>query len=169
MQGVRAVTDGIPSWIRIGGAFVTGQAAIEKRITRAKKVLAGSKRLFDLTAPADFPARLPAVHRALYLVFSEGYHGASRKSAMHPSPIVALNRAIAVAQKDGPERALKGILSIIDRDRPAAYPFYFAALGKLEFRRGRHDTAREHFRGALSLARNPMECRFLEQRVGACD
>jgi RNA polymerase sigma factor (sigma-70 family) len=63
-------------------AFVTTHAATEKRLTRAKKVLAGSKRLFDVTAPPDFSARLPAVHRALYLLFNEGYHGASAETAV---------------------------------------------------------------------------------------
>ncbi len=61
----------------IAGAFVSTHAAIEKRITRAKKVLASSKRLFDVTAASEFSARLPSVHRALYLLFNEGYHGAS--------------------------------------------------------------------------------------------
>jgi RNA polymerase sigma-70 factor (ECF subfamily) len=88
---------------------------------------------------------------------------------IRPSPIVALNRAIAVAQNEGPERGLEEIRSITDRDRLAAYPFYPAALGELEFRRGRHATAREHFRAALALARNPMERRFLDQRVSACE
>lgn len=63
----------------------------------------------------------------------------------------------------------RGDLPITDRDRVAAYPFYSAALGDLEFRRGRHETAREHFRAALALARNPMERRFLDQRVSACE
>ena len=84
-------------------------------------------------------------------------------------PVVALNRAIAVAQHEGPERGLEEIVSIADRDRLAAYPFYSAALGELEFRRGRHETAREHFRAALALARNPMERRFLDQRMNACE
>ena len=66
----------------IASAFVSTHAAIEKRITRAKKVLAKSKRLFDVTAAADFSARLPAVHQALYLLFNEGYHGASPESAV---------------------------------------------------------------------------------------
>jgi predicted RNA polymerase sigma factor len=66
----------------VASAFISGHAAIEKRILRAKKVLAQSKRLFDVTVPADFSARLPAVHRALYLLFSEGYHGASTQSAV---------------------------------------------------------------------------------------
>src|SRR5262245_26838682 len=65
----------------IASAFLSSHAAVEKRITRAKKVLAGSKRLFDL-ADADFPARLSAVHRALYLLFNEGYHGASAASSV---------------------------------------------------------------------------------------
>jgi len=88
---------------------------------------------------------------------------------IHPSPIVALNRAIAVAQNEGPERGLQEIRSIADIDRLAAYPFYSAALGELELRRGRHEIAREHFRAALALARSSMERRFLDQRVGACE
>jgi len=46
--------------------------------------------------------------------------------------------------------------------------FYYAALGELELRRGRGETAREHFRAARALARNAMERQFLEQRVEAC-
>ena len=66
----------------VAGAFVTSRAAIEKRIQRAKKILARSKTLFDVTLQADFAVRLHAVQRALYLLFSEGYHGASAESAV---------------------------------------------------------------------------------------
>src|SRR5918993_334377 len=45
------------------------------------KLLAASRRIFDL-ADADFAVRLSAVHRALYLLFNEGYHGASTESAV---------------------------------------------------------------------------------------
>src|SRR6201993_4583742 len=41
----------------IASAFVTTRAATEKRLTRAKKVFATSKRLFDIASPADFSAR----------------------------------------------------------------------------------------------------------------
>ena len=61
----------------VASAFVSTHAAMEKRISRAKKILAGSKKLFDIADSEDFAARLPAVHRALYLLFNEGYHGAS--------------------------------------------------------------------------------------------
>jgi RNA polymerase sigma factor (sigma-70 family) len=272
----------------IANAFVSSNAAMEKRISRAKKTLAGSKTLFDVSGADDFSRRLPAVQRALYLLFNEGYHGASPESAVHaelcqealrltalllehplaatpathalaalmclhaarlsarvdasgnlsslfdqdrsrwdsrlvaegqrfldlsatgsklteyhveaaiasvhamadrtedtdwgkivslynrlmtirPSPVFALNRAIAIAQHEGPERGLEEIRTIADRDRLATYPFYHAALGEFEFRSGRYEIAREHFRQALALARNAMERRFLEDRVAACE
>jgi predicted RNA polymerase sigma factor len=88
---------------------------------------------------------------------------------IRPSPVVALNRAIAIAQHEGAERGLEEIRAIADRDRLATYPFYHAALGEFEFRSGRYGIAREHFRAALALARNPMERHFLVQRIGACE
>jgi len=91
---------------------------------------------------------------------------------IRPSPVVALNRAIAIAQRDGPERGIEEIRGIVNADRLAGYPFYHAALGEFEFRAGRLEAAAEHFRAALALARNPMERRFLQQRfnhaAGAC-
>src|SRR5205814_6650772 len=56
--------------------------------------------------------------------------------AQHPSPVVALNRAIAVAQSESAERGLEEIAAIGDRERLAHYPFYFAAQGELELSRG---------------------------------
>jgi RNA polymerase sigma-70 factor (ECF subfamily) len=86
-----------------------------------------------------------------------------------PSPIVALNRAIAIGESAGPERALQEMAAIADGERLAGYPFYSAALGEFELRRGNYEIARGHFQAALALARNPMESRFLERRVQACD
>jgi RNA polymerase sigma-70 factor (ECF subfamily) len=271
----------------IGSAFLTRRAAIEKRISRGKKVLAGVRRLFDL-ADTEFAARLSAVRRALYLLFNEGYHGASAESAIRvelcneamrltallcehppaaapetnalaalmclhaarlparldsagdlsplfdqdrsrwdsrliseglallersaagsdvtayhveaaiaaahasasstdetdwtwivalydrlmtiaPSPVVALNRAIAIAHRDGAERGIEALHAIADHDRLDRYPFYPAALGELELRRGNHQAARTHFSAALALARSPIERRSLEKRLRACD
>ena len=271
----------------VANAFVTTYRAVEKRIPRAKKVLAGSRRLFDTQVPADFSTRLPVVQRALYLLFNEGYHGASTEFAVRtelcqeavrlarlllshplaatpathalaalmclnaarlpgridaagdlysladqdrskwdqrllseglellelaasgsdltdyhleaaiasvhasagrledtdwgqivslydllmsirPSPIVALNRAIAIAQRDGPERGLEEINLISDADRLRSYPFLAAALGELELRRGQYGAALDHFQAAIRLARNGMERRFLERRLDTC-
>ena len=66
----------------VAAAFVNTHAATQKRITRAKKIFAGSKRLFDVAAAAEFSTRLPTVLRTLYLLFNEGYHGASPEAAV---------------------------------------------------------------------------------------
>jgi RNA polymerase sigma-70 factor (ECF subfamily) len=271
----------------IAGAFLCNEAAIEKRITRGKKVLAGSKTLFDPATASDFGARLLAVQRALYLLFNEGYHGASDSAvrvelcdeamrlvrvllehppaatprtfalaalmcfhaarlparlngagdliplldqdrsrwdetlvaegrrlldlsatgpelseyhveaaigAVHadarnaeatrwdrivslydtllsirPSPVVALQRALAVAQLRGADCGLEEVRAVEGSERLARYPFYHAALGELELRRGNGAVAGGHFRAALSVARNGMERRFLTARISVCD
>ena len=87
---------------------------------------------------------------------------------LRQSPVVALNRAIAVAQSEGAERGLEEIQAIAGAACLEDYPFYHAALGELEHRCHRHQRARQHFQVALSHARNPMEQRFLRQRIDAC-
>jgi RNA polymerase sigma-70 factor (ECF subfamily) len=270
----------------IAGAFLTGQAAMEKRVARGKKVLAGAKRLFDLS-DVEFGRRLAAVRRALYLLFNEGYHGACQETpvraelcaeairlttlllempaaaqpdtcalaalmclhaarlparvdaagelspfldqdrtrwdaglmqqglawldraavgsvasvyhleaaiaayhataasvdqtdwaaivrlydsmmAVAPSPVVALNRAIAIGQCHGPDRGLQALREISHADRLRRYPFYPAALGEFERRRGDLAASRAHFAVAASLARNPAERRFLDRRAREC-
>jgi len=89
--------------------------------------------------------------------------------ALRPSPVVALHRAIAVAQQQGPARGLEAIAGIEGRERLEQYPFYAAALGEMELGCGRAGRARECFRQALALARNPTERRSLEKRLAACD
>jgi RNA polymerase sigma-70 factor (ECF subfamily) len=271
----------------VAGALVAGHAAVEKRLGRAKKVLAGSRGLYEIADERQFAARLPAVQRALYLLFNEGYHGASAEAvvrgelcreamrlagllqehpagdtpatralralmclhaarlpsrldadgelqtlleqdrsrwdrallaegqrllessasgpelsdyhieaaiawvhgsartaedtdwaqivllydqlmAIRPSPVIALNRAIAIGQLEGPERGLAEIRSIERLEKLQHYPFLPAALGELELRCGRSDTAREYFGNARALARNEAERRFFEQRAAAC-
>lgn len=269
----------------IASALLASDAAVEKRISRGKKLLAESPRLFELR-DADFAARSATLRNALYLLFNEGYHGASpapvrrelcaealrltqllleyppaatpatfalaalfclhaarlpekvdaagdlntlgeqdrsrwdaqlateglrlfersatgvELSAYHleaaiaavhvsartlqdtdwsaivtaydrlldiaPSPVVALNRAIAIGQRDGAERGLSELHAIVDRDRLSKYPFYPAAIAEFELRRGKASAARRHFQLALALGRNDAERRFLEKRLLAC-
>ena len=271
----------------VAAAFVTSHAAMEKRMQRAKRVLAESKCLFEFNRDT-VTMRLESVQRALYLLFNEGYHGASAsttirvdlcKEAMHlagllcenaltaspatyalsalmyfhaarlpgrtdahgelvalanqdrkswdsdlicaghrlldqaatgtslseyhieaaiaglhvlarspdrtdwativslydqllalrASPVIALNRSIAVAQIEGPERGLAEIRAIPDAGRLNAYPFFHAALGELELKLGRKDAARSCFRAALVAGRNDMERRFYQQRIDSCN
>jgi RNA polymerase sigma factor (sigma-70 family) len=109
-------------------------------------------------------ASAPSVRETNWPAIVELY---DRLMTIAPSPVVALNRAIALAERDGPERGLEELRSLPERKRLVRYPFYPAALGELELRRGRVNAAREHFAAALALARNPMERRFLERRLFA--
>ena len=265
-------------------AFLKNPAAMEKRLGRAKKTLQESKELFDLRGAGDVATRLPSVLRALYLLFNEGYHGASPEAAVRaelcdealrlaklllenpptatagaqalaalfhflrarlparlddagelallvdqdrarwdlghlaegrrrlelsargdaltayhleagiaalhseartlettdwqgivsfydallrvqPSPVVALNRAVAIAQRDGAARGLEEIGRIAGHERLLRYPFYYAALGELELRLGHHEAAVRWFEAAVGRARNPPEKRFLACRL----
>jgi len=91
-----------------------------------------------------------------------------RLIAIAASPVVALNRAIAIAQRDGPEAGLDALADIDGRSQLDRYPFYAAARGELELQAGRPDAARVQFAAALALARNPAEARFLEKRLAVC-
>lgn len=71
--------------------------------------------------------------------------------------------------RDGAERGLAELHAIADRDRLSSYPFYPAAMGELELRRGNREGARKQFQAALAIARNATERRFLEKRFRSCD
>ena len=254
--------------------------AIEKRITRGKQQLASDREWFELD-DAELPRRLATVQRALYLLFSEGYHGSSavrselcaealrlvallcelpaaatpethalaalmclhaarlparldahgelelfvdqdrrrwdhallteglawferaatgetltafhieaaiavvhasavsaertdwnaivelydRLMTIASTPVIALNRGVAIGQRDGAVAGLRALRQIADPERLERYPFYPAALGELELRRGDTSAARACFRSALTLARNDAERHFLEKRL----
>lgn len=88
-----------------------------------------------------------------------------RLLALKPSPVVALNRAIAVAEAEGPVRGREALLAIEGRERLETYPFYAAALGEIELRCGNTAAGHEHYRAAIALARSPPEKRFLQARA----
>jgi RNA polymerase sigma-70 factor (ECF subfamily) len=87
---------------------------------------------------------------------------------IRPSPVVALNRAMAIAQQQGPEKGLDAVRALEDASRLATYPFYPAALGELELRCGHAEIARKYFQQARRLARNEAERRFVENRIEEC-
>ena len=82
-----------------------------------------------------------------------------------PTPIVALNRAIAVGQAFGPEKGLIALNAIEDLEKLKDYPFYPAALGEFYRLAGRGKEAGEYFGRALELARNSSEVKFLERKL----
>lgn len=266
----------------IAAALLTSEAAVEKQLSRGKHALARSGALFEVAGREQIARRLEAVQRALYLLFSEGYHGsgepvraelceeamrlcallvdhpacATPRSlalfalmcfhaarlpgraesgalvlleeqdrsrwdrpliqrgfqlldasaegeeiceyhleagiaaehcaapsvhetnwarivelyemllALRPSPIVELNRAIALGELQGPEQGLRALQAL--SGKLAAYPFLPAAAGRLHLRAGRRDEAAAAFREAVRLARNPAEAQLFQSRLGAC-
>jgi RNA polymerase sigma-70 factor, ECF subfamily len=82
-----------------------------------------------------------------------------------PSPVVALNRAVAVAMRDGPQAGLVLIDEILARGDLADYHLAHAARAELCRRLGRTAEAQASYRRALDLARQEPERRFLERRL----
>jgi RNA polymerase sigma-70 factor (ECF subfamily) len=83
----------------------------------------------------------------------------------HPTPVVALNRAVAVAMRDGPQAGLKLIDAILDRGELADYHLAHAARADMCRRLGQSAAARASYLNALALARQEPERRFLEKRL----
>jgi RNA polymerase sigma-70 factor (ECF subfamily) len=268
-------------------AFLVDRAAMEKRIVRAKRVIADEGRLFEVSTREQARERMPAVLTAIYLMFDAGYHGSvvpepvradlcadairlasllagapatataevdallalmclhaarmparidaagalvpferqdrslwdaeliargmkhlgdsargaevstyhleagiaavhamspsvhatpwgaiadlyDRLYALKPTPVVALGRAIAQAQIDGPARGIEALLAIPGRERLEDYPFYWAALGDLSLRAGDRARAVEWFRRGTKAARNEAERAMFARRILEC-
>jgi RNA polymerase sigma-70 factor (ECF subfamily) len=79
------------------------------------------------------------------------------------SPVVELNRAVAIAEAEGPEAALE----IVDRLQLDDYLYLHSTRGELLRRLGRREEARGAYRRALELARRAPERRFLERRLAS--
>jgi RNA polymerase sigma-70 factor (ECF subfamily) len=86
-----------------------------------------------------------------------------RLARVQPTPVVVLNRALAVAELAGPGPALTEIEPL--RDRLEAYHLFHAARGELLRRLGRTAEAAEAVRRALDLTQNPAERDLLQQRM----
>lgn len=84
---------------------------------------------------------------------------------LDPSPVVELNRAVAVAMHDGPAAGLAAVDAILARGELADYHLAHAARADLCRRLGRTEDARAAYRRALELVRQAPERRFLERRL----
>ena len=84
---------------------------------------------------------------------------------LEPSPVVALNRAVAVAMRDGPAAGLPLSDALLARGELADYHLAHAARADLFRRLGRPDEAAAAYRQALALAKQDPERRFIEARL----
>jgi RNA polymerase sigma-70 factor (ECF subfamily) len=83
----------------------------------------------------------------------------------HPSPVVELNRAVAVAMHDGPAAGLSLIEAILKRGDLEDYYLAYSALADLNRRLGKTTEARAAYQQSLKLARQEPARRFLERRL----
>jgi RNA polymerase sigma-70 factor (ECF subfamily) len=86
---------------------------------------------------------------------------------IEPSPVFALNRAVAVAMADGAAAGLALVDALLAQGALASYHFAHAARADLCRRLGRHDDARVSYQRALTLVKQEPERRFLERRLAA--
>ena len=87
---------------------------------------------------------------------------------MDPSPIVALNRAVAVSRVQGARAGRQALDAIKDRAPLENYHLFHAVAGQLELEVGETEAAAACFRRALQLATVPAERELLEKRLGQC-
>ncbi len=82
-----------------------------------------------------------------------------------PSPVIQLNRAVAVAMRDGPLAGLALIDNLLQSEQLSEYHLAYAAKADLCRRLGRRDEALANYGHALGLAKQDPERRFLERRI----
>ncbi len=89
--------------------------------------------------------------------------------ALAGSPVVAINRALAIAEIDGPAAALHALDAVAADPRLAEYQPYWAARAELLAKTGAHSEARRAYEIAIGLERDPAVRRFLQLRQSALE
>jgi RNA polymerase sigma-70 factor, ECF subfamily len=116
--------------------------------------------------PYTVQARIAAVHAEAASAAETDWSRIARLYAwlaeIAPSPVIELNRAVAVAMSEGPEQGLELIESIGGLD---GYQPLYTARADLLRRLGRKGEAAQAYRQALELTSNPVERRFIERRL----
>jgi RNA polymerase sigma-70 factor (ECF subfamily) len=84
---------------------------------------------------------------------------------IQPSPVVHLNRAVAIAERDGPEAGLAHIDALLERGELANYHLAHSARAELCRRLGRTTEARSSYEKALALSQQGPERQFLQARI----
>ena len=92
----------------------------------------------------------------------------ARLAEIAPSPVVELNRAVAVSMAEGPEAGLQ-LVDALQKERVlAGYHLLPSVRGDLLFKLGRRDEARAEFECAAALTGNTRESELLHRRAAAC-
>jgi RNA polymerase sigma-70 factor (ECF subfamily) len=131
------------------------------RIEEGRRILDRALRLRQ-PGPYQLQAAIASLHFEVETDWTEIEALYSRLATLAPSPVVELNRAVAVAMAEGPERGLEFIDGIEGLD---GYRHLHSARADLLRRLGRTGEAAEAYRRALELATQPAERAFLQRRL----
>src|SRR6266705_577975 len=85
------------------------------------------------------------------------------------SPVIALNRAVVLANVHGPQAGVDAVAAIQDRERLDSYYLLYAVLGEFEAQMNDPLAAAGYFRRSLQLAETKSEQLFLSKRFRACE
>ena len=91
-----------------------------------------------------------------------------RLTEFDQSPVVALNRAVAVAKIHGPQAGITAVSAIRSSQKLKSYYLLYAVLGEFESQLDHKQTAAEHFRRSFELAETKSERAFLLKRLQSC-
>jgi RNA polymerase sigma factor (sigma-70 family) len=141
-------------------------------IRRGLVALARAQQLAPSPGPYALQAAIAACHgrarKAADTDWPEIAHLYAVLASVTPSPIVELNRAVAVAMADGPAAGLALVDAIADAPALRNYHLLPSVRGDLLFKLGRLGEAREEFLRGAALTRNVREQALLRARAEAC-
>ena len=142
-------------------------------IRRGFTALLRAERLGGPPGPYVLQAAIAACHARAHTATDTNWEQIATLyqalAALAPSPVVELNRAVAVAMAGSPERGLEIIDGLAAEPALASYHHLPSVRGDLLTRLGRHEEAASEFRRAASLTRNIPERTVLLQRAAECD
>lgn len=138
-------------------------------IRRGLTALDRADRIDVAPGPYALQAAIAACHARAKTADETDWHGIARLygllSAASPSPVVELNRAVAVSMADGPEAGLEIVDRLVSDGSLKGYHFLQSVRGDLLYRIGRFDEARAEFASAAQLTRNAREKELLLKRA----
>jgi RNA polymerase sigma-70 factor, ECF subfamily len=139
------------------GEIVEGQAVLDRALLLGR---AGTYQVQAAIAALHDAADRPEVTDWRQIAALYG-----RLAALSPSPVVELNRAVAVAMAEGFDVGLHRLDALAGDEQLAGYPYYHAARADLLRRLGRSEEAVGAYRAALALTSNEVERGFLGRRI----
>jgi RNA polymerase sigma-70 factor (ECF subfamily) len=163
-RAARATADGDLVLLEEQDRSAWDAGLIAEGLALADRALAGAP-----AGPYPLQAAIAAVHAAAPAAAATDWRRIAALydalAAANPSPVVELNRAVAIAMRDGPAAGLALVDAVLASGVLSGYHLAHAARADLLRRLGRKDEARAAYERALDLAKQEPERRFLSKRL----